>query len=123
MERWRVYCSAQCNIDATGMRVKDLYATALALKLGGAGWLRLLMRYLSERDGDRCGICRRRIDLALPSGPKGHPSGLGPSVDHIEPRSKGGSDDPANLRLTHWRCNFERRAGRSGEAVQLALVG
>jgi 5-methylcytosine-specific restriction endonuclease McrA len=28
-----------------------------------------------------------------------------PTVDHIVPRSAGGSDDPANLRAAHQRCN------------------
>jgi hypothetical protein len=113
------YCSAQCTIDAAGYRVKDLYGTALALGLGGARWLRLLMRYLAERDGTHCAICRGPIDLRLRSGTRG--SDHGPSVDHIVPRSQGGSDDPANLRLAHWGCNRNRGAGGGGE--QLALVG
>jgi 5-methylcytosine-specific restriction endonuclease McrA len=122
-DNWRRYCSTQCRIDNTGYRVKDLYAAALALRLNGASWLHLLAQYIRERDGDRCAICRRKIRFDLKSGPKGHPSGLGPSIDHIVPRSVEVNDDPANLRLTHWRCNFERRAGRVGESVQLALVG
>ena len=115
-------CSAQCAIDATGVRVKDLYGTALRLGFKSTpGWIRLLYRYLAERDGTQCGICRKPVDLRLKSGTRG--SDLGPSVDHIVPRSEGGSDDPANLRLTHWGCNRSRRTGAKGEAVQLAIVG
>ena len=28
-----------------------------------------------------------------------------PTFDHIRPRAKGGSDDPANLQLAHAQCN------------------
>lgn len=122
-DKWVKFCSTQCRIDNTGHRVKDLYGAALELGLHGGPWLSLLTQYLCERDGDRCAICRRAIRFDLKSGPKGHPSGRGPSIDHIVPRSVEVNDDPANLRLTHWRCNFERKAGRSGEVVQLALVG
>lgn len=30
---------------------------------------------------------------------------LSPVLDHIQPRSKGGSDDPSNLQTAHWICN------------------
>ena len=116
------FCSAQCKIDDAGMRVKGLYAAATEFVDGqyfGAEWRQTLLRYLVERDGDRCGICRRRVDITLKSGTRG--SRRGPSVDHIIPRSKGGSDDPANLRLTHWGCNQKR--GNRGGNEQLALVG
>ena len=66
-----------------------------------------------------CAICHRRVDITLKSGTRG--SRRGPSVDHIIPRSKGGSDDPVNLRLTHWGCNQKR--GNRGGNEQLALVG
>lgn len=115
-------CSAQCKIDDAGMRVKGLYAAATEFVDGqyfGAEWRQTLLRYLVERDGDRCGICRRRVDITLKSGTRG--SRRGPSVDHIVPRSLGGSDDLANLRLTHWGCNQKR--GNRGGNEQLALVG
>jgi 5-methylcytosine-specific restriction endonuclease McrA len=34
-----------------------------------------------------------------------------PTFDHIRPRKKGGTDDPANLRLAHAACN--KRKGSS----------
>lgn len=116
------YCSAQCKIDDAGMRVKGLYAAATEFVDGqysGAEWRQTLLRYLVERDGDRCGICRRKVNITLKSGTRGSPRG--PSVDHIVPRSLGGSDDLANLRLTHWGCNQKR--GNRGGNEQLALVG
>jgi predicted nucleic acid-binding Zn ribbon protein len=69
-----------------------------------------------ERDAWRCGICgdpvRQDRDVQ---------DWLGPTLDHIVPRSEGGSDDPANLRLAHFMCNSRRGAGGGGE--QLALIG
>lgn len=55
-----------------------------------------MRRFIIDRDGYVCGIC-------------GDP--VGPSeidIDHILPASKGGSDDPVNLRVTHARCNRKR---------------
>lgn len=117
-------CSTQCKIDHSGVRVKDLYhlATQFDAKTGqypGADWRKALLDYLVERDGDRCGVCNRKVDITLKSGPKG--SRRGPSVDHVVPRSLGGSDDPSNLRLTHWGCNQKR--GNRGGNEQLMLVG
>lgn len=39
----------------------------------------------------------------------------GPSVDHVTPRSKGGTHDLTNLALTHRRCN-SRKGARDAEA-------
>lgn len=118
------YCSAQCRIDNAGTRTNDLYALAtrynkLTGVYEGATWRQALNLYLLERDGDKCQICRRKIDITLKSGTKG--SRKGPSVDHIIPRSLGGTDDLANLRLTHWGCNQSR--GNRGGNEQLMLVG
>lgn len=114
-------CSAQCRIDASGMRIKDLYAAALTLKGRGIAreWRRNLVEYLRDRDGKRCGICHRAMDFALSSGPKGNDMGV--TIDHVVPRSQQGSDDPANLRLAHWVCNRDRKAKGGNE--QLMLVG
>lgn len=117
-------CSERCRLDAVGARVKDLYALSTQFDkesgayLGGA-WRKALIQYLVDRDGDKCGICNRKVDITLKSGTKG--SRLGPSVDHIIPRSQGGEDELANYRLTHWGCNQAR--GNRGGFEQLALVG
>jgi HNH endonuclease len=121
-ETWRKWCSYQCRIDGCGERVMDLYRLACAHGWAGARWRTLLVGYLRERDGDRCPRCRKAIRFGLPSGPNGDSSGLGPSIDHVLPRSRGGSDDLANLRLMHWRCNHARRTARH-EAIQVPLFG
>lgn len=115
------WCSNRCRVADASARVTSFYALACDMTEPGkaAAWRRTLVGYLVERDGSKCGICRRKVDVALPSGPRG--DGDGPSIDHIVPRSQGGSDDLANLRLTHWRCNRARRTAGGNE--QLALVG
>jgi 5-methylcytosine-specific restriction endonuclease McrA len=102
-------------------KIMELYETAV-----GQGqvkravyWRHRMVEYLVERDGGRCQVCRRKVDVTLPSGPRGNK--MGPSIDHVVPRSRGGESDYANLRLTHWKCNRSR--GNRGGGEQLRLVG
>lgn len=118
------YCSDMCRARRSIDRTMRLYELATMFdkdtgRYAGAEWRRVLLDYLVQRDGDKCAICSRKVNLNLKSGPKG--SRRGPSIDHIIPRSLGGSDDLANLRLTHWGCNQKR--GNRGGNEQLALVG
>lgn len=75
----------------------------------------LTIEELGERDGWRCHLCRRKVDPNLRAP---HPRSR--SFDHLTPVSLGGTDEPANLRLAHLRCNVSR--GNRG-TVQLLLVG
>src|SRR3954466_5647791 len=61
------------------------------------------MSDLGERDAWTCWVCSGDVDPACPSG-----SPHAASVDHVIPRSRGGTNDPANLRLAHRRCNGQR---------------
>ena len=56
-----------------------------------------------DRDGWRCYICGQDIDRTFV-----WPHGLAGSVDHVKPLSAGGSNDPDNLRGTHWHCNIDK---------------
>ena len=47
-----------------------------------------------------CRLFHQPIDTTLPAT---HP--MGPSVGHVKPRSKGGTDDLANLRPEPLSCN------------------
>ncbi|MFN8021338.1 MAG: HNH endonuclease [Acidimicrobiales bacterium] len=58
---------------------------------------------LAERDGWTCWLCGGDIDPHLPS-----TSPAGATIDHLVPRSRGGSNDAPNLRLAHRRCNVRR---------------
>ncbi|WP_081319134.1 HNH endonuclease [Microbacterium testaceum] len=61
------------------------------------------------RDGWSCWLCEGAVDRTL----IGSYSHWRPSLDHVVPRSMGGSDDPENLRLAHWWCNSVRSDGRA----------
>lgn len=56
-----------------------------------------------RRDDWTCYLCRSAIDPSLV-----WPHPRSGTVDHVIPVSAGGSDDPSNLRATHWHCNEEK---------------
>jgi 5-methylcytosine-specific restriction endonuclease McrA len=58
----------------------------------------------------KCLICRGplRFDAA---------TGEGANIEHIFPRSLGGTSDPSNLGITHHRCNSEK--GRNWDSGRL----
>lgn len=66
---------------------------------------------LVERDGLDCGLCGKPVDMSL-----AYPDPMSRSVDHILPRSLGGSDHLSNLQLSHLTCNV-RKGNRIGGAL------
>lgn len=62
--------------------------------IGGRPWRRI-RNAVCERDGWRCLWCGKAGRL---------------EVDHIVPRSQGGTDDPANLRTLCRKCHGKRHA-------------
>ena len=67
---------------------------------------------LIKRDGLKCQLCNEDIDMSR--------IGLfGVSIDHIVPRSKGGTDELENLRLTHCICNALRGADEEKNEIDL----
>lgn len=70
---------------------------------------------IAERDGHRCQLCHRRVDMRLKAR---HP--MSPTIDHVIPISDGGDDTRANVQLAHFGCNSSKGAGGS---QQLALIG
>ena len=53
-----------------------------------------MIAFLLNRDGDTCQLCGQVIRSAELM-----------NLDHIVPRSLGGSDGRDNRQMTHWRCN------------------
>jgi hypothetical protein len=56
---------------------------------------------LGDRDGWWCWLCGGAIDRSAVGAWQ-------PTIDHLVPRSRGGSTEPENLRLAHRRCNNRR---------------
>ena len=50
-----------------------------------------------------CGICGLPVDKSVK-----YPDPMSPTVDHIIPCAKGGSDDLDNLQLAHRKCNRDK---------------
>lgn len=103
-------------VDPWNDRRRNNYHRRRALKKGASTGRPVKLADIAERDGWRCGVCRRRVNprFAWP-----HPKS--PSLDHIVPLSEGGKHDPANVRLAHLKCNSER--GNRGGGEQLLLFG
>ena len=84
---------------------------------------RLNVRYVEysradilERDGWKCQICTKPISRRLK-----FPHPMSPSIDHIIPLTKGGTDEPRNVQAAHWKCNVDK--GNRAANDQLRLVG
>lgn len=74
----------------------------------------LSVHQIAERDGTRCYVCRRKVDMRLSGRAK-----WGPTIEHIVAVSLGGTNAPENLALSHRHCNVAR--GNRGHA-QLTLA-
>ena len=59
---------------------------------------------LYERDDWLCHLCKEPVDRSAHFN-----DDFAPSLDHLKPRSKGGSDEPGNLKTSHRICNATRR--------------
>lgn len=57
---------------------------------------------LRQRDGDNCWRCKRPMRFDLPGGHE-----KAPTIEHLQPRSKGGTGALDNLCLCHKRCNWD----------------
>lgn len=57
------------------------------------------LKTVLEREGSWCHICGKKVQK------------LEVTFDHIIPVSKGGDDNPTNLRIAHRGCNSRRNAG------------
>lgn len=67
---------------------------------------------LFERDGNFCSHCGKRLDIEA-----NFRTSRYVTVDHITPKSQGGTNQLSNLRLLHLGCNS--RLGAQGHPVSL----
>lgn len=97
-------CSDECR------RVRARRSThqwERARRVGGSR-SKIKRQTIFERDNFTCWMCERHCppDSAVP-----HP--LAPTIDHIVPRSLGGTDDEDNLATACFQCNSRRGASWS----------
>lgn len=105
MESWTCgRCSAECERVKTRGRSPKLCERCRPN--GGAHIPDRLRAEVYERDEWVCQICTEPVDGEL----VGSLSIWRPSIDHVVPRSAGGDEAPANLRLAHFWCNAVRGA-------------
>lgn len=91
----RVHCSDLCRDQAATERGTHLYH----------GWIRPAIRTaIYERDGHMCWLCGESVDYTADP----QRDDWAPTLDHITPRSKGGTHDVSNLRTAHRWCNAVR---------------
>jgi hypothetical protein len=107
------FCSADCNSRAH--RTTRKYRRRLG-ESGVRPRKQPLINFaqIAGRDHWRCGLCGGAV-----SKKREHPDPLAPSIDHIVPLSKGGDNEPANLQLTHLRCNLSKRDRPQGEQLRI----
>ena len=100
------YCSKKCQAKASSR--KSRYKRRAA----GAGYGTYSWHRIYERDNGCCYLCGEPVDMndyvirdgAFIAGPNY------PSVDHVVPLSKGGSNTEENMRLAHCLCNSLKSA-------------
>lgn len=108
IETWECAgCGVECTRPATkGQRPK----WCAECRLLSRDWVPVrVRREVYVRDGWACWLCEEPVDREL----IGTHSEWRPSLDHVVPRSKGGTDDPENLRLAHLWCNVVRNDERA----------
>ena len=93
------YCSRECARRSQDARHRSTHGNP------GSGWIAPRIRYaIYHSAGWKCGLCGQQVDRTLP-----YNHDWAASLDHITPRSRGGSDERDNLRLAHRLCNAIRR--------------
>ena len=85
-------------------------------RLAGAEREAYTLAEVAKRDGFRCWLCRRKVNMSLR-----YPHPRSASIDHVVPLSQGGNDVKANVRLAHLGENIAR-SNKGGWAQQL-LIG
>lgn len=92
---------ALMSLGADGKRARNSRKNRLRRQRGWRVEVRRWLR-IGDRDGWVCHLCGCGVLLTA-----GGPSA--PTVDHVIPLARGGSDDDSNVRLAHKSCNSRKR--------------
>lgn len=104
-------CSAECRKVTEAAKNRRKNSKRKGARIGQ----RYTLADVVARDGNRCHLCGKVVNLRLSGTDR-----LGPTVDHLVPIAAGGKDELANVRLAHRSCNCGRGVGGD---VQLLLFG
>lgn len=99
-----IQCGSPIDMKERHPSGRRKYSNALTCIACRSPNLRRFVPRLLVRDGADCGICRSFIDMDLV-----YPDPLSRSVDHVVPRTRGGSNAIENLQLAHLRCNIRKQ--------------
>jgi len=115
--RRRIRCDRdECRRAANAARTLPHVQRRRAATRGAAIGAVFTAESIFERDGWRCGICRRKVSRALR-----HPHPRSASLDHIVPlaagRDNGGVHAPWNVQCAHLSCNLAKSATYSQGAL------
>lgn len=93
--RQRIHCSDLCRDQAKADRGTPLFH----------GWIANSARMsIYRRDDHTCWLCGDKVDMMADP----QRDDWAPSLDHVTPRSKGGTHESSNLRTAHRWCNAVR---------------
>ena len=94
----RRYCD-KCRLKYKRIR----YRIKTVKRQGAQNGMRIGADQIAERDNFVCHLCGGLVDMSLP-----RTQGLGATVDHVLPISKGGLDTLNNVKLAHASCNRKK---------------
>lgn len=110
------FCSPGCYWEKRTGRPRPSSAARRSIAAPLPNMTMRLRAVIAAREGYRCWLCERKIDRRLK-----HPHPRSLSLDHYIPVTKGGSDDPNNLRPAHLICNVRRAAAPPTKSFQLGF--
>ena len=112
--RNQLFCSRECARKADRLRRSLRERVRMEVRTSSH-----LFAEICIRDEWICGLCHKPVDRTLQ-----HPDPMCASIDHITQVHQGGTNDPANLRLTHLVCNQCRPRKRTDpDATEFLRVG
>lgn len=109
-EKWMARCT-QCRRKSL-MRARRIARAQRRARVRQTQVEPIDPREIHERDGWRCGICRRRVDQQLQ-----YPHPRSASLDHIVPLARGGGHVKTNVQCSHLKCNLDKRDAEAGQEL------